>query len=317
MCGIARNATVPGFGLTDPQSKIANLKIPMAPPRLLIVDALGIAYRAYYAISGLATAAGRPTNAVYGFIKTLMQMERLWHPSHRLVVFDGGLPAERLELLATYKAQRPAMPSELRDQLPMLDAWLDCSDIAHVRLDGREADDIIASVALRAAAAGLDVLVASSDKDLLQLVTSQIGVITPGKAEERIGPSEVLAKIGVQPPQVVDWLALTGDSADNIPGVPGIGAKTASKLLGQWPSLAAALERLDAVEPEKVRKALAGNRELIARNRSMLRLQEDIDCGKTLDDLKARTPEAGRLLAFYEEMEFHTLAKVLREPTLF
>jgi len=138
---------------------------------------LGIAYRAYYAITGLATAAGRPTNAVYGFIKTIMQMERIWRPSHKLVVFDGGAPTERLKLLATYKAQRPAMPPALRAQLPVIDAWLDAAAIAHVRLDGWEADDVVASVAVQAVAAGLDVLVASSDKDLLQIVTPGIAVV--------------------------------------------------------------------------------------------------------------------------------------------
>ena len=284
---------------------------------LLLVDALGIAYRAFYAIAGLATAAGRPTNALYGFIKTIMQMERIWRPSHKLVVFDGGTPAERLRLLATYKAQRPAMPPALRAQLPLIDAWLDAAAIAHVRLEGQEADDVVASVAVRAAAAGLEVLVASSDKDLLQMVTPAIAVVMPGKAAEKIGAAEVLARTGVRPDQVVDWLALTGDSSDNIPGVPGIGAKTATKLLQQWQSLANVLDRLDAVEPEKTRQALRDHRELLARNLGLLRLQTDIDCGATLADMQARTPDAGGLLAFYEEMEFHTLAKALREPTLF
>ena len=284
---------------------------------LLLVDALGIAYRAYYAITGLTTADGRPTNAVYGFIKTLMQMERIWRPSHKLVVFDGGTPAARLELLAAYKAQRPAMPPALRAQLPVIDAWLDAAAIAHVRLEGLEADDVVASVAVQAAAAGLDVLVASSDKDLLQMVTPAIVVVTPGKVAEKIGPAEVLAKMGVRPDQIVDWLALTGDSADNIPGVPGIGAKTAVKLLQQWQSLANALDHVDAIEPEKTRRTLREHRELIARNLGLLRLQTDINCGPALADMQARPPDACRLLAFYEEMEFHTLAKALREPTLF
>ena len=303
------------------------------PSSLLLVDALGIAYRAFYAIIGLATAAGQPTNAVYGFIKTIMQMERIWRPSHKLVVFDGGAPAERLKLLPTYKAQRPAMPPALRAQLPVIDAWLDAAAIAHVRLDGREADDVLASVAVQAAATGLDVLVASSDKDLLQLVTPptayglqsaslplvtpSIAVVMPGKVAEKIGAAEVLAKISVRPDQVVDWLALTGDSSDNIPGVPGIGARTAAKLLQQWQSLANALDHVDAVEPEKTRRTLRDHRELIARNLALLRLQTDIDCGTSLADMQARPPDAGGLLAFYEEMEFHTLAKALREPTLF
>ncbi len=287
------------------------------PASLLLVDALGIAYRAFYAINGLATAVGQPTNAVYGFIKTIMQIERIWQPSHKLVVFDGGTPPERLKLLAEYKAQRPAMPPALRAQLPVIDAWLDAAAIAHLRLDGREADDVLASVAVKATAAGLAVLVASSDKDLLQMVSPSIAVVTPGKADEKIGAAEVFAKIGVRPDQVVDWLALTGDSCDNIPGVPGIGAKTAAKLLQQWQSLANALDHLESVEPEKTRRAINEHRELIARNIALLRLQTDIDCGVALADMQLRTPDTRRLLAFYDAMEFHTLAKALREPTLF
>jgi DNA polymerase I len=172
-------------------------------------------------------------------------------------------------------------------------------------------------VAVRTAAAGLDVLVASSDKDLLQIVTPKIAVIMPGKAAEKMGASEVFAKIGVRPDQVVDALALTGDSSDNIPGVPGIGAKTAAKLLQQWQSIAGALAHVDEIEPEKTRKALQEHRELIARNLALLRLQTDIDCGASLADMQARPPDARGLAAFYEEMEFHTLAKALREPTLF
>ena len=175
----------------------------------------------------------------------------------------------------------------------------------------------MASAAVQAVAAGLDVLVASSDKDLLQMVTPSIAVVMPGKVADKMGAAEVLAKMGVRPDQVVDALALTGDSADNIPGVPGIGAKTAAKLLQQWQSLVNALDHVDAVEPKKVRNTLQEHRELIARNLLLLRLQTNIDCGASLADMQARPPDAGGLLAFYEEMEFHTLAKALREPTLF
>lgn len=287
------------------------------PSSLLLVDALGIAYRAFYAITGLTTSDGRPTNAVYGFIKTMLQLERIWQPSHKLVVFDGGMPAARLELLATYKAQRPAMPPMLRAQLPLIDAWLDAAGIAHVRLEGFEADDVVASVAVQAVPAGLDVLVASSDKDLLQMVTTSVAIVIPGKAAEKIGPAEVLAKMGVYPDQVVDVLALTGDSADNIPGVPGIGAKTAVKLLQQWRSLANMLEHVGQVEPEKARQTLQEHRALISRNQKMLGLQTDINCGIPLAAMQTRTPDVAGLLAFYEHMEFHTLAKALREPTLF
>lgn len=284
--------------------------------RLLLVDALGIAYRAYFAIRDLATAAGRPTNAVFGFIKTLRQMDRIWRPTHQLVVFDGGIPPERLELLAEYKAQRPAMPETLRAQLPAIDAYLDGASIAHVRLEAKEADDVLASVAALAAAQDYEVLVATSDKDLLQIVNEKTAVIAPGKIEEKIGPAEVVRKTGVRPDQIVDWLALTGDSSDNIPGVPGVGAKTAADWLSQWGSLAEIWKRLPELKPPRLSLALAGQREAVSRNARLLRLQRDIHCVKSLEDLKCRPPDTRRLLAFFEAQEFHSLANDLRAPTL-
>lgn len=285
------------------------------PSPLLLVDALGIAYRAYYAIAGLATAAGKPTNAVYGFIKTLMQLERIWRPSHCLVVFDGGLPAERIEMLATYKAQRPAMPAALREQLPLLDDYLDRAGICRIRMEGQEADDVMASIATMSAADGMEVLLASADKDMLQIVSQNISAIAPGHAETKITPDQVQAKTGVRPEQIVDWLAMIGDAADNIPGAPGIGPKTAARLLQDWGGLAAIFAGLERVEPEKIRRTLDDNRALLELNQRMLRLKTDLACGLKLTDLAVKPADNAGLLAFFEAMEFYSLAKSLREPS--
>ncbi len=285
-------------------------------PRLLLVDALGLVYRAYHAIAGLATSAGQPTNATFGFIKMLQQFERVIRPSHVAVVFDGGLPASRLELLPDYKAQRPPMPEPLRGQLPLIEEYLDAAQIARIRIEGQEADDVLASIACRAAA-DRPVTIATSDKDFMQLVSDSIVLAAPGRIESPLGPAEVLAKTGVTPAQIVEWLALTGDASDNIPGVPGVGPKTAAALLRQWGSLDAAFEHSGEVRPEPLRHALIEHRDRIARNRALLTLRTDLEFGMGLEAMRAQPPEPARLLALYERLEFHSLARAAREPTLF
>jgi len=285
--------------------------------RLLLVDALNIFYRSFFAVAGLATSSGRPTNAVFGFIKSLMQLERVWQPTHWLIVFDGGMPPERLALCPGYKAQRPPMPDDLRAQFQPLENYLDGARIPRVRIAGKEADDVLASAASRAAGEGLEVLVVSSDKDLMQIVDAQVAMVAPGKSAEKEGPDQVLRKTGVRPDQIVDWLALIGDSADNIPGVPGVGAKTAAKWLGQWGSLDNIWLHQGELKPEKLRQALAEQREVVLRNARMIRLERDLPGFASLADLTRRSPDVRQLKSFFEEMEFHSLANKLGEPTLF
>ena len=212
------------------------------------MDGTAIAYRAFFAIRQLSTRAGRPTNAVYGFIRMVRQLEAAWRPSHWAVVFDGGLPAARMQLLPAYKAQREKMPDELRQQFAPIEEYLRRSAVATVRLEAQEADDAMASLTARARADGAEVLLATSDKDLLQLVADGVAVVSPVAGGARMGPAEVEAKLGVAPGRVVEWLALTRDTADNIPGVPGVGPKTAARLLHDFGSLAGVWARLTSSE---------------------------------------------------------------------
>lgn len=281
--------------------------------RFLLLDATNIAYRAFYGIAGLTDSTGRPTNAVFGFIRIIMKLRRLYKPTHQAVVFDGGMPAERLALLPTYKAQRAAMPDDLRQQLPLIDRYLDSASMAQLRIDGKEADDVLASLAVQAEKAGAEVLIATSDKDLMQVVDENVKLISSGKDPKTIGPEEVFAKTGVVPAQVVDWLALMGDVSDNIPGVPGVGRKTAARLLAQWGSLRALWEHVHQVESTKLRQALIANRDLVLRNVQMIRLQNDIDCKRSPDDFQCRSPDVQCLKSFFTEMEFHSLAREISE----
>lgn len=276
--------------------------------RIILVDALGMIYRAFYAVKGLTTSSGRPTNAVFGFIKMLAQINRVWSPTYELVVFDGGVPEERRQLLGEYKAQRPPMPADLRLQLPDIQEYLDASLIANVRIDGKEADDILASVATSAETSGFETLVATSDKDLMQIAGGHVTLVAPGNIENKIGPDEICRKTGVAPEQIVEWLALTGDSPDNIPGVPGIGAKTAAKLLCAWGSLQEIFNHIDKVEPEKVRRALTDYKPDVIRNVKIITLDRQIQLPCHLEDMKVRPPDTERLRSFFARMEFHSLA---------
>ena len=194
--------------------------------RLLIIDGHAYAYRAFHAIRGLRSPSGQPTNAVYGFVKMLAKMRAAIKPTHLIVVWDGGLSAERTAVLPEYKAQRPRMPDDLKLQLDEMTGYLQAAGVSSFCRAGVEADDYIACLARHASDAGMSVVIASSDKDFMQLVSARVGLLNPGDKSGTIWTDEqVRAKAGVEPSQIVDWLSLTGDSVDNIPGVPGSGRK--------------------------------------------------------------------------------------------
>lgn len=277
---------------------------------LLLVDGTGVAYRAYYAIVELSTRAGKPTNAVFGFIKMLQQLEQLWKPTHRMIVFDGGTPEERLIRLPTYKAQREPMPDLLRAQFADIERYLDLAGICSIRMEGQEADDVIATIAASSASG---VLIATSDKDLYQLINDRVFMISPSKAGVKMGCAEVVEKTGVRPEKIVEWLALTGDAVDNIPGVPGVGPKTAAKLLAQFGSLEDLWLKLDEVASQKLREALAAHRAEVVRNVELVTLRRDLNVPVSMDSMEVRRIDPARMLPFYEELEFGSLAKPLRE----
>ncbi|MBI3985494.1 MAG: hypothetical protein HY343_01115 [Lentisphaerae bacterium] len=307
--------------------------------KLLLVDALNLIYRSFYAIRDLSTAAGQPTNALFGFIKTLQQLDKGWRPTHRLVVFDGAQAKERRSIFEGYKAQRPPMPEPLRRQLPLIEEFLNQADIQHVRLPEKEADDVIASLAARVETESTrpsklgtsgepacrelvdsveptDVLIASSDKDLFQVVSERVLLLPSSKPEEQMGRAEVAAKTGVQTTQIVDWLALTGDAVDNIPGVPGVGAKTAARWLNEFGSLEGVWTNLEAVMPEKLREALRSHKAEVERNVRLIRLDRTVSLPLEWESLRSRPPDPARLIPFFETMEFHSLIRPLQQPEL-
>jgi len=282
--------------------------------RLLIVDGHAYAYRAFHAIRELRAPDGRPTNAIYGFVKMLEKMRAAVSPTHLMVVWDGGLSAERLAALPDYKAQRPEMPADLRPQFDEIESFLAAAGIASYCADGVEADDYIATLARRAAAESWDAVIASSDKDFMQLVSERIGLLNPNDKTGVIwGREQVFAKTGVEPEQVADWLALMGDAVDNIPGVPGVGSKTAAELLKQFGSVENLLARLDEVKSEKLRQSLRGSAAAVVRNQKLVRLPE-VPCELVPEKLVVQSGDRAALRRLLAGWGFKGMLAALDAP---
>jgi DNA polymerase I len=276
--------------------------------RLLIVDGHAYAYRAFHAIQKLNAPDGAPTNAIYGFLKMLTKMQTTLRPTHHCVVWDGGLSAQRMEALPEYKSHRPAMPGDLERQIPGIEEYLEAACVPSFVNDGVEADDWIASQACCAASDGVDVVIASSDKDFLQLVSPRIGILNPNDKTETLWKAEqVRLKTGVDPEQVVDWLSLIGDAVDNISGVPGVGSKTATDLLKQFGSIDQLYARLGEVKSERIRGNLAAAEANVRRNQKLIRLHTDLPCDFDLEMLAVRPGVPEKLAPLYERWGFKTL----------
>ena len=280
---------------------------------LLLVDGTALAYRAFHAIPDLTRRDGLAINALFGFARLLRQMENKWNPSHWAVVFDAGTPAARLALCPEYKAQRVEMPDSLRAQLDLINEYLEVAAVPVLRREGEEADDVMATAADWAAGQGGAELLATADKDLCQLVTDRVHMIPLTKADEKQGPAQVRERLGVRPDQVAACLALTGDSADNIAGVPGIGPKTAARLLEQYDSLANLQARMHEVEPARIRDLLQTHADRLVRNLALTQLNRALPLQLGWAGLARRKPDWTRYIAFLERMEMNSMAREARE----
>jgi DNA polymerase-1 len=282
--------------------------------RLLIIDGHAYAYRAFFAIRSLSSPTGFATNAIYGFIRMLTKVRERVQPTRVLVVWDGGLAQERMTLLPEYKAQRAAMPSDLESQFDHIVAYLGAAGICSYLKDQCEADDCIAAITRQASAAGWEVVIASSDKDFMQLVSPHVQLLNPHDRNDTLwGAAEVKAKTGVEPEQIVDWLSLTGDSVDNIPGVPGVGPKTATDLLRQFGSIDEVYRRLAEVRSERIRGQLEAAQENVRRNQKLVRLNCDVPCEVSLDETCLKRWDEETLRRLYASWGFKTLLRELED----
>jgi len=278
-------------------------------PSLFIVDALNFLFRAFHALPPLTTTKGLQTGAIYGLSQMILRIEREERPTHLCVVYDAPGENFRNEIFAEYKAHRPPMPPELAAQLEMVRRVVEAFGLAQLEVPGFEADDIIATLARVATAAGMEVVVCSSDKDLMQLCCGDVSVLDTMK-NRRFGVAEVQEKFGVPPDRVGDVLALMGDSIDNVPGVAGIGPKTAAELINKFGSLEALLAGAGEIKGKRgasIVEAAAS----IRISRELVRLREDVPLPKTLAELHRVDPDQERLGGLFRELEFSRLAEQL------
>ena len=280
---------------------------------LHLIDGSAYIFRAFHALPPLTRKSdGLPIGAVSGFCNMLHRYVEgntgPDAPTHVAVVFDKGSHTFRNDMYDLYKANREAMPEDLRPQIPLTRRATEAFNIACKEIEGFEADDIMATLACRARAAGGRVTILSSDKDLMQLVGDGVEMLDPMK-NKRIDRDGVMEKFGVGPERVVDVQALAGDSVDNVPGAPGIGIKTAALLINEFGSLEDLLDRATEIKQPKRRQTLIDNRDQIELSKKLVQLDEGMDLPFTLDDLEVRDPVPEDLLGFLTEMEFRTLTK--------
>lgn len=284
----------------------------MEKERLVLVDATAFCYRAFYALKGLSTSFGQPTNAVYGFVNMLNKIAKEKKSQFLAVCFDVSRDTFRQKKFAEYKIQRPPMPDGLVSQMPLIKEIISAYGIDIIEKEGYEADDIIATLASRAKEKGLTTTIISSDKDILQLVDDNTLVVSPSKDEDVLYDKEkVYERFGVSPSQIVDIIALMGDDVDNIPGVAGIGEKTAVELIKSFESMEGLLNNIDKVKSQKLKGLLKDNIDKIKLSRELAVLDKEVDIDFNLDKLKIGQPNHKELFRLFKYLEFKKLLKDL------
>ncbi len=278
---------------------------------LVLIDGSSYLYRAYHALPALSNSQGEPTGALHGVLTMIQKLIREERPAHIAVVFDAPGKTFRDELYADYKATRPPMPDDLRTQVqPILDA-VEALGLPLLRVAGVEADDVIGTLCEQAADKGLKVLVSTGDKDLAQLVNDQVRLVNTMN-DSTLDRDGVKTKFGVYPEQIVDYLALVGDSSDNIPGVPKVGAKTAAKWLNLYDSADGIVEHGDEIKGA-VGQSLRDNIEKLRLSQALATIRTDVDLEVTVNDLKAVDADADALRKLYSHFELRSLLRLLDE----
>ncbi len=277
-------------------------------PRLMLLDGHSMAYRAFYAlpVENFNTSTGQPTNAVYGFASMLANTVRDEQPTHLAVAFDLSRQTFRSAEFPDYKANRAKTPDEFRSQIGLIGELLDAMHIPRLTVEGFEADDIIATLATAAEASGFEVQIVTGDRDSLQLVTDHVTVLYPTKGVSeltRYTPEKVAEKYGVTPNQYPDLAALRGDPSDNLPGIPGVGEKTAAKWVNQFGSFEELVARADEVKG-KIGEKLRDNLDSVKRNRMLTELVRDVELPLGVDDLERKAFDKGAVGTLMESLEF-------------
>ncbi len=288
----------------------------MRHPRLFLIDSFGFIFRAYHARARtgappMRTSSGLSTEAIYIFHNMLRKLSNAYHPEYIAAIFESAGPTFRSQEFTDYKANRTEMPPDLGEQIPYIRKLLEAMRIPILEYEGFEADDVIGAIARKATEAGTEVVIVSSDKDMLQLVNERVAMFNPVKEDTWYDPATVEQFMGVPPSKVADLLALKGDAIDNIPGAPGIGDKGARDIILRFGSVEAALEHAAEVERKMYRESLQNNKDQILLSKRLA----TIDCGVPIDfnvkSVAAQPPDAEELKRLYRELEFYSLLRDL------
>ncbi len=282
-------------------------------PSLYLIDGSAYIFRAFYGVRHhLTNSKGMPTNALYGFTSMLMKVVREEQPDYLAVVFDSKEKTFRHDLYPKYKANRGEPPEDLKAQFPFFERLVDSFNIVSLRQDGFEADDIIGTLALAGEKEGMRVVIVSGDKDMMQLLSPNVVMLDTMK-EKTIGEPEVKEKFGVEPARVIEVLGLMGDSSDNVPGVPGVGPKTATDLILEYGSIEGIYERIESITKKKLRENLEAHRDDAFLSRQLVTIDTamKLDCG--IHDMEFQDPDTGKMRALFEELEFNTFLANLPE----
>ncbi|MFN4281702.1 MAG: DNA polymerase I [Alphaproteobacteria bacterium] len=276
------------------------------PNHLYLVDGSGYIFRAYHALPPMTRRDGTPVNAVFGFSQMLLKLIADLETDYLAVIFDAARKNYRNDIYADYKANRPDAPEDLIPQFALIRDATRAFNVPCIEMEGYEADDLIATYAKAAVANGDEVTVVSSDKDLMQLVSDKVTLLDPMK-QKRIGAPEVLEKFGVTPDKVQDVLALAGDAVDNVPGVPGIGYKTAAELINAYGDLDTLLARAGEIKQPKRRENLVNNADKARMSRDLVRLEDQAPVTEQYTDFVVQAPDPGKLLGFLKAQDFNRL----------
>ena len=285
-------------------------------PTLALIDGNSIAYRAFYALpEDLATKSGQVTNAVFGFTRMLIRLIKDHHPEGVAVAWDVSRQTFRTESYPDYKANRTKAPDHFRSQLPLMDEVLQALNITQLREEGYEADDIIASLTKQATADGWDVLIVTGDRDAFQLVGGKVKVLYTrrGISDTVLADEDwVTDRYGISPAQYVEYAALRGDTSDNLPGVPGVGEKTAAKLIAEYGSIDGVFTAV-ADQTPKLRENLSAHRDQVFLNRELMDLVDDLTIGWSTSDFETREWDRKTVKDLFDSLEFHTMWNDLEE----
>lgn len=282
--------------------------------KLILIDGNSITYRAFFALPLLSTAGGRHTNAAFGFTMMLLRLLQDEQPTHVAVAFDKGKVTFRHEFFSEYKGTRNKTPGELSEQFPIVREVLDAFGITHLELAGYEADDIIGTLSRKAEQEGYETLVVSGDKDLLQLVSDKVNAILTRKGiteTELYNPAKIQERYGLSPEQIIDLKGLMGDTSDNIPGIPGVGEKTALKLLHEYGTVEAVLENSDKVSGKKLQEKLQEHKDDAILSKKLATIHRDVPVEAVIDQFAYNGFETARVRETFKQYEFKSLIEKL------